>query len=291
MMQASIIANCVFNAFFSFTAITFNIVTILALRKPLTIPRAVKTLLMSLVVSDLGVGLLVQPLYVTLLVMRLRENTQNSTFEIVSHLWENTAYFFTYASFFAVVAIAADRFLAIHLHLRYQELVTHKRVVAVVISTWILSAIVMLLLGWTSSNGVTIIFLIVDGVCYLTTALFYFKIYSAVRYHTNQMQVLEEQLAQSNEGDMENAARERKAAVDTFCVFLVFLICYLPNMCLWIIQTSTGPSTVLWHFGLHSNTLMLLNSSLNPIIYCWKMRPVRHAIMEILRNILPNLHQ
>ena len=113
MMQTSIIANCVFNAFFGFTAITFNIVTILALRKPLTIPRAVKTLLMSLVVSDLGVGLLVQPLYATLLVMRLRENTQNSTFEIVSHLWENTGYFFTYASFFAVVAIAADRFLAI----------------------------------------------------------------------------------------------------------------------------------------------------------------------------------
>ena len=291
MKQASFIATCVFNAFFGFTAITFNIVTILALRKPLTIPRAVKTLLMSQAVSDLGVGLLVQPLYVAWLVMQIQENTQIRTFEIISNLYGNIANLFTYASFFGVVALATDRFLAIHLHLRYQELVTHKRVVAVVISTWILSAIVMLLLGWTSSNGVTIIFLIVDFVCYITTALFYFKIYSAVRYHTNQMQVLEEQLAQSNGGNMENAARERKAAVDTFCVFLVFLICYLPNMCVWIIQTSTGPSTVLRHFGLHSNTLMLLNSSLNPMIYCWKMRPVRHAIMEILRNILPNPHQ
>ena len=291
MKQASFIATCVFNAFFGFTAITFNIVTILALRKPLTIPRAVKTLLMSVAVSDLGVGLLVQPLYVTLLVMLIQENTQTRTFEIMDNLYGKITDFFTYASFFGVVTLATDRFLAIHLHLRYQELVTHKRVVAVVISTWILSAIVMLLLGWTSSNGVTIIFLIVDFVCYLTTALFYFKIYSAVRYHTNQMQVLEEQLAHNNGGNMENAARERKAAVDTFCVFLVFLICYLPNMCVWIIQTSTGPSTVLRHFGLHSNTLMLLNSSLNPMIYCWKMRPVRHAIMEILRNILPNLHQ
>ena len=291
MTQASFIATCVFNAFFGFTAITFNIVTILALRKPLTIPRAVKTLLMSLVVSDLGVGLLVQPLYVAYLVMMIKENTQTRTFEIMKNLYRDIGNFFTYASFFGVVALATDRFLAIHLHLRYQELVTQKRVVAVVISTWILSAIVMLLLGWTSSNGVTIIFLIVDGVCYLTTALFYFKIYSAVRYHNNQMQVLNEQLAQNNGGhDMENAARLRKAAVGTFYVFLVFLICYLPNMCFWIIQTSTGPSTVLWHFGLHSNTLMLLNSSLNPMIYCWKMRPVRHAIMKILRNI-PNLHQ
>ena len=291
MTQASFIATCVFNAFFGLTAITFNIVTILALRKPLTIPRAVKTLLMSVAVSDLGVGLLVQPLYVTLLVMLIQENTQTRTFEIMDNLYGKITDFFTYASFFGVVALAIDRFLAIHLYLRYQELVTHKRVVAVMISTWILSAIVMLLLGWISSDVVTIIFLTVDGVCYLTTALFYFKIYSAVRYHSNQIQVLEEQLAQNNGGDMENVARERKAVVGTFYAFLVFLICYLPNICFWIIQTSTGRSTVLRHFGLHSNTLMFLNSSLNPMIYCWKMRPVRHAIMEILRNILPNLHQ
>ena len=291
MTQASFIATCVFNAFFGLTAITFNIVTILALRKPLTIPRAVKTLLMSVAVSDLGVGLLVQPLYVTLLVMLIQENTQTRTFEIMDNLYGKISDFFTYASFFGVVALAIDRFLAIHLYLRYQELVTHKRVVAVMISTWILSAIVMLLLGWISSDVVTIIFLTVDGVCYLTTALFYFKIYSAVRYHSNQIQVLEEQLAQNNGGDMENVARERKAVVGTFYAFLVFLICYLPNICFWIIQTSTGRSTVLRHFGLHSNTLMFLNSSLNPMIYCWKMRPVRHAIMEILRNILPNLHQ
>ena len=291
MTEASFIAICVFNAVFGLTAITFNIVTILALRKPLTIPRAVKTLLMSLAVSDLGVGLLVQPLYVTLLVMLIQENTQTRTFEIMDNLYGKITDFFTYASFFGVVALAIDRFLAIHLYLRYQELVTHKRVVAVMISTWILSAIVMLLLGWISSDVVTIIFLTVDGVCYLTTALFYFKIYSAVRYHSNQIQVLEEQLAQNNGGDMENVARERKAVVGTFYAFLVFLICYLPNICFWIIQTSTGRSTVLRHFGLHSNTLMFLNSSLNPMIYCWKMRPVRHAIMEILRNILPNLHQ
>ena len=81
-MQASLIANCVFNAFLLFTAITFNIVTILALRKPLTIPRALKVLLLSLAVSDLGVGLLVQPLYITSLVMLIKENTQTRTFEI-----------------------------------------------------------------------------------------------------------------------------------------------------------------------------------------------------------------
>ena len=65
IMQASLIANCVFNALLPFTAITLNHVTILALRKPLTIPRALKVLLLSLAVSDLSASLLVQSLYIT----------------------------------------------------------------------------------------------------------------------------------------------------------------------------------------------------------------------------------
>ena len=74
-MRATLTANCVFNGFFGFIAITLNIEAILALRKPLTIPNDVKTLLLSLAVSDLGVGLLVQPLYITRLVMLIKENT------------------------------------------------------------------------------------------------------------------------------------------------------------------------------------------------------------------------
>ena len=105
MKQKSFIATCVFNAFFGFTAITFNIVTILALRKPLTIPRAVKTLLLSQAVSDLGVELLVQPLYVAYLVMLIQENTQTRTFDIIKNLYENIGNFFTFASFFGVVAL------------------------------------------------------------------------------------------------------------------------------------------------------------------------------------------
>ena len=290
-MQALLIANCVFNAFSSFTAITLNIVTIIALRKPLTIPRAVKILLMSLAVSDLGVGLLVQPLYITRLVMMIKENTQTLYFEIILNSFFATSNFLGHASFFGVVALAADRFLAVHFYLRYQELVTHKRVVTVVISIWIISAILMLLYTRIPSNVAAIISVPVASVCYLSTAFFYFKIYLAVRHHSNQIHVLQAQLAQNNEGDMANAARERKAAVGTFYVYLVFLICYLPSTCAWIIHTSTGPSTMLFQFGLYTNTLMLLNSSLSPLIYSWKMRHVRHAIMEILRNILPNLHQ
>ena len=99
-MQALLIANCIFNAFFSFTAITLNIVTIIALRKPLTIPRAVKIFLLSLAVADLAVGLLVQPLYITRLVMTIKENTQTLTYDITLNIFFATGNFLVNTSFF-----------------------------------------------------------------------------------------------------------------------------------------------------------------------------------------------
>ena len=115
----TLIINCVSNAISSFMAITLNIITpILALRKTSSLPKPLKTLLLSLSVSDLGVGLLVQPLYIATLVMRL-ENYFDNTMYTACFIMGNL---FSYASFFGVVALSADRFFAIYLHLRYQEL-------------------------------------------------------------------------------------------------------------------------------------------------------------------------
>ena len=55
---------------------------------------------------------------------------------------------FSAASFLGVVAVSVDRFLAVHRHLRYQELVTHRRVVIVVTGTWVYSAFLSLMILW-----------------------------------------------------------------------------------------------------------------------------------------------
>ena len=130
------VTNCIFNVFLFYTAIALNIITIQALRKTSSLPRTLKTLLLSLAASDLGVGLLAHPVFVAYLIIQIQQNTSDNAYGTVfttfSALQKNIL---ACASFFSVVAITVDRFLAIHLHLRYQELVTHKRVITVVIST------------------------------------------------------------------------------------------------------------------------------------------------------------
>ena len=136
---------CVFNAYLSYTATMLNTLAIYAIRKTSSLPKNFKTLLLSLAVSDVGVGLLAQPMYIAFIMDSQQNNATNETYNVLCIAFLIPANFFTYASLFSVTALCAERFLAIHLHLRYQELVTYKRVAAVVVSIWVISALISLI--------------------------------------------------------------------------------------------------------------------------------------------------
>ncbi|CAH3164166.1 unnamed protein product, partial [Porites evermanni] len=132
-ITSSYITTCVLNAFLSYIAVTLNCLTIYALTKVSSLPRPLKTLLLSLAVSDLGVGLMVQPSYIATLVMEMEQKTENNPAHNISDQFLRfTLNLFGFASFLGVTFLSLDRFLAVYLHLRYQELVTHKRVSAAV---------------------------------------------------------------------------------------------------------------------------------------------------------------
>ena len=269
------IINCCFNGFLCDSVFMFNIVTIYAIRKSCSLPKTLKTFLLSLAVSDVGVGLLAQPLYIWLLVNRIKVKTPNcNTYKV----FDMMTGLFPSASFFGVVAISVDRFLAIQFHLRYQELVTYKRVVVVVISIWKCSVSFSLISLWIPPFTKFIILSIsgVSGI--ILTTMAYLKIYLVVQRHQNQIQGLQlQQVTQSTE--VQSFASHRKSAVGIFYVYNVFWICYLPFLiCLTVIRNVNIPSIALKRILLNSYTLIYLNSLLNLVVYCWKMRNIRHAI-------------
>ena len=283
-LSSSYIANCVFNGFSSYTTTMLNIVTILAMSKTSSLPKPLKTLLLSLVISDLCVGLLVQPLYITVLVMELEQNSQyNPTFKTTDIALHITGNLFSHVSFLSVIALSADRFLAFHLHLRYQELVTHKRVAAVVISIWVFNTLISLMTLCFPPDIIYMTFEVIEVACIITATILNYKIYLIVRRHTNQLQAIHAQQV-AEHGEMENVRRQRKPAVATVYVYLVFLACYLPQTSISIVIRILGSSTMTKTMSIYTLTLVMINSSLNPMIYCWKMRQIRHALVDMLRN-------
>lgn len=272
------IVNVVLNVFSALTAIVFNSITIQAIRKTSSLPNPLKILLLSLAFSDLAVGLVAQPLWI----VNLSREEDTEVLSIIQSALAN-------ASFLGIMALNVDRFLAVHLHLRYRELVTYKRVLSLAILTWVFSALLSSICRWITEDlrefmNITII---VWSLCLIFLTVISCRLYFAVRVHTKQIQALQlKQTALSDE--VANASRLRKSAVSSFYVNFVFLVCYLPFYCSLIRKFFKSEAFVngqIWQelFPL-SRTLMFMNSCLNPVIYCWRMRDIRHAIKDILRN-------
>jgi len=303
MSYSSYIVICVLNGVLGCTAVVFNCLTIHAIRKisslsagsqpalpgSSALPIPLKILLISMAVSDLGVGLLVQPLTIAVYVLDLKgESTIPVLYESMNTICLIPASFFTYASFFSVTALTIDRFLALYLHLRYKELVTRKRIVSVVIFIWILSAVLSLVYRLSLIETADGFFIAMEVLCLVVNAAIYCKIYEVVRRHTKHLKTLQVQ-QETQRSDIANVAKIVRSTISIFYVFVVFSICYIPCVTIHVasaaIRTaSSGQLQGTWIEQVHPYTgiLLFLNSSLNPFIYCWKMRRIRFAIKSLI---------
>ena len=196
--------------------------------------------------------------------MKIKAGTENSLYHAVWMAHIIQSFLFAFASFFGVVVLAVDRFLAIHFHLSYQELVTQKRVVAVVFSLWVLSAFLSIPTSkWIPKKVLFSMHATINAFCLITLSLLYCKIYTVVRRHKNQIHALGVQVAEKR--DMANAARLRKTAVSTFYVYAVFLACYVSVYFLSFSSFIGDLTAVPFDMWYYVFTLMYLNSSLNPL--------------------------
>ena len=283
---SSYVANIVFNGCLCYSTIVLNITTICALRKTVLISKQLRILLLNLALSDLAVGVLAQPLYIAYLAGELRYKIPDPTTYIVSSLIWNILYL---SSFFNILALHADRFAAIHMPLRYSNLVTCKRTAIAVIAIWLFNILLVsfsVSLTPPRSRISLVIFDIIVFFCLITSTWSSYKNYLTMRRHKMEIQAQVQQVAQNT--SVENHARLRKSTYSTFWIYLIFCVCYLPNVLIEIVDMVYGygsASTVIHTMNIYLVTLMFLNSSLNPVIYCWKMRHIRHTILGLLQSI------
>ena len=184
----------------------------------------------------------------------------------------------TTASFLNVIVMAFDRLLAVSLHLRYQELITPKRVNIALVSLWLISCITAFIFVFLpTSNEIVAAVILMIG--YVLTTVAYVRIYKVVKYHQNQIYSQNQlQNAQTRE-----VLRQRKSAYNAIFVYLVFLACYLPLLPSTILYMTNGISFFVPYFA--SLFLIFLNSSLNPLVYCWRYREIRQSVKSTVKKL------
>ena len=285
-----IVPLCVLNALFALTAVVLNSVTIHAIRKTssASLSKNLRVLLLNLAFSDLSVGLVVQPFYVIQLTFSFESQEGDSLQKMWDTLSLVTEILFLCASILGVLVLSVDRFLAVFLHLRYQEIVTPKRVVSILILSWVISTIVSLPWITHEYHDFLSIFLNLFLItCLITIAFLQCKIYSIVRRHRFQIQSQQVQGSGQTQDEMRTTfERHKPSARGAFHIYFILLICYLPKIFTEFAMTGMKSEEIFLIILQESTTtLVFVNSCLNPLIYCWKLRHIRRTIRMTLRNV------
>ena len=281
-IQSQLISLSVLNMFLSIASFLFTLILV-ALSKETSLYPPSKLLLRSQAATDLCVGIINQPLYVT------------HRFSVVYERWDIchsttatliiTGRMLRMVSLLTLAAISVDRLLGLLLGLRYRQVVTLKRTYVALFTFWVSSFVGSTIFLWNDSLSSwythTVALLCVGVSMYSYTRIF-------VRLRHHQTQVQDNVTRQPNQTSLLNIARYRKTASSALWLQLTLVVCYLPFVVaapLAFKKILRRPSSAFFLAREFTVTLVYFNSSLNPILYCWKIREVRQAVKEIVRQL------
>lgn len=187
----------------------------------------------------------------------------------------------TMASFGNLTAITLDRFLAVHLHLRYNELVTVKRNTMSLVAIWIFSLVACLIRLAVNHDAMAAMDVVIFGFTLVFNAFFLSRISRSVHRHSAQIH------AQSNLAEQMSMPRFKKSVKTMYMIAFAFVACYCPYvvalMYLFVVQEWTKPVSITLTTTM---TIMMSNGALSPVIYCWRVGEIRTALYALIQKIL-----
>ena len=264
------------NSFLSVTATFGNVLILIALHKESSLLPPSKLMFRCLAITDLGVGLISLPIYATELLLEINNLRRLCNYFVM--MAEITSIVFSGVSLMTVTAISVDRLQRLSLSVRYKHVVTLRRVGAILSGFWLVSAAVSVMQRfWRLTVDSKVIPTIVI-LCLVTSGYCYTKIFLGLRRH--QVHHVH-QGEPSGGGTPLNVARYRKTVYTALWIQITLVTCYLPQALMRPFEDLFYLSEVSLILGLrYTASLVFLNSSLNPLLYCWKIKEVRQAVKD-----------
>ena len=281
------------NIFPSIFATLGNVLILVALQKVSSIHPPTKLLFRCLAVTDLCVGLLGQPLYVYV-VYTVSLDIGNFIVELF-YVCQFIITVLLEVTILTSAAISVDRLLALLLGLRYRHVVTLCRVRVVVACVWFIVVTntslwcVASILSHDKLELALLWTLRAFGIFSMIVSTFsYTKIFFTLRHQQAQVQNHVQPEQSSRVRSVLNIARYKKTVYSVAWIQFAMLACYGPYIVkefLWNLG-SIDYSTETRIANDVSICLLFLNSSLNPVLYCWRIKDVRQEVKNTIRQCL-----
>ena len=270
-----ILLNCFLNIPLMLISILGNSLVLAAVYKAPSLRSPSIVLLCGLAVSDLAVGLIVQPLFIA---------KELDSVKFLAGVTRILGVTFCGISFATMSAISLDRFLALKYHMIYNSLVTTVRVKRTLIFIWLVNFIIFSGVHvWYAPEQFYISFGLV-GFYMVVSTIAYIGIYRIARRHQFEIHAQQQAMGVPSIKISANVTILTRTAVNTFVFYICTVFCYLP----WSIYRLFYTNIVLkdasdaWIF---TGTLVFANSAINPVLYCWRLRELRGAVLKLLRQI------
>ena len=270
--------NAAINVPMAFVSISTNALVLLAMRRVTSIRLPSKLLLCSLALTDLVTASAVQPQYAAFLFSKAVYNAR-APCALVRSLYFSSPLVVT-ASGYTLLLITLDRYAALFLHHKYQQIVTTRRVCAALAFTWSVSLCLASVALWnfTLFRLLNLTAIVLPA---LAVSVAQIRIYRRLRHlqsHGNNK-------AAQQVGVGIRIATYRKLASATLWIYVMLLLCYAPYLAVASFIQVFGYTPLSAFVRESTYTVLLLNSCLNPFIYCCRLRDVRNAVIGQLREL------
>ena len=258
--------------------VVLNLLTMIAVKMKRRLQSMSNIALACLATTDLMVGVLVQPLFISVAISALQSQATQEVCrrQIVTKYSIN---FFVFSSLAHLAVMSADRYLAIKQSYTYEQTVTKTRVL-------IASAI-----AWMSSSAVLItqfikneIFLTVQNllglVLMVSIAICSVVVYREARRHEIQIAEL-----QASVEARERFLKEKRALKLTIIIVVMVFLNYMPIISFRFIRRALKDKVsldILHAMYFPAASCVIFNSFVNPLIYSVRSRQFRIAFIEIL---------
>ena len=260
-----------------------NSVFFITLIKTSSLHTPSNVLLGALCLTDLLAGVLCQPLFIALLL-----SNPGPCCTLLASLFYFAYDLSCWNSFICTLMVTLDRYAAICYPYRYRAHATCRKYIYSTLSIFALTTIHAIIKFGRYANA-EVKFLSVDISLQLLiiVALFmmYGKIYRTVLSQRKCIASIKDTFVNRKP---RISLHERSKTHTVTIILAVFISCYTPRTifdvkCILYYLGKTGYNIVL---GNWANFFVLLNSCLNPIIYCARIEETRRAAMRIF---MPNL--
>ena len=234
--------------------------------------------LACLATTDGILGLIGQPLFIAEITAVLQEDV-SSVHCTVIQICSSTLSVLAGASLLHLVLVSMERYMAIKHSLTYTTMVTKSRIFYSSSIAWITTLIITVTRTITKNFISRFISMIIVSLSIIITIVFQVILYLEARRH--EKEIASQQVSKEAR---QNFLKEKKAFKVTTTVVVFLLLTYLPFYAVAVLlEKNVIDSPNMRYIVLFiASSMVVLNSLINPIIYCIRIRQFRVAFVEIL---------